>query len=423
MKNIKIVLLLLFFFYYCFPQALNVAGSSFILFSGLAGVVLYFLHKMPFIETFKLLGSLALLIFVFFTCVTLNGADDGGYAFNYAKSNIAWIFSAYLAIFFLFSIHERPSFHTLLYYLVGAVALQCFFAVLMNFDEGIKDFLISIQLQTDIGQQAVDIVEEERLIGYGTGFFGAGAIAGFGLITLGYLFMKEKMSTVKFIILAVVYAFIFFVGLFMARTASIGFAASVLFMLFLYLTDKKADKKKLKVFIVSFTLLAIVGSSLMYTYFPTMAEWGFELFNNFFDKGEFSTKSSDGMLHMLFLPDDTFTFLFGKGSMSFFGSDIGFTRLAFYSGVIGMVMFFIFPMSIVKLSLTKDWGINAYMLVLVAYVIVLNIKGLIDQNPLLYPMFFFFMFYKYYVYMPKMYANAKQKALENKMAIQMLKSN
>ncbi len=414
MKYIKVILLLLFFFYYCFPQALNVGGSSFILFSGLVGLVVYVIHKFPFPETMKLLGALGLLVFVYFTCTTINGVDDGGYAFNYAKSNVAWIFSAYLAIFLMFVIHKAPSFHTLLYYLIGAVALQCFIAVLMNFNEGVKDFLISIQLQTDIGETAVEIVEEERLIGYGTGFFGAGAIAGFGLICLGYLFMKSKMSNLKFVIMASLYAFIFFIGLFMARTAAIGFAFSVLLMLILYVSDSTANKRNLKFFVISFTLLAIVGVSLMYTYFPTMAEWGFELFTNFFDKGEFTTHSSDGMLHMLYMPDDFFTFMFGKGSMAFFGSDIGFTRLVFYSGIIGMIMFFLYPMIVARLSFTKDWTINMFLIILVVYVIVLNIKGLIDQNPLLYPIFFYFMYYKYYVYKPRVYANAKQQMLERR---------
>lgn len=413
MKNIKIGLLLIFFFYYFFPQALDIAGSSFILFSGLVGLALYIVHKMPFPETMKLLGALILLVFTYFTCIILNGTDDAGYAFNYAKSNIAWIFSAYLAIFLLFAIHRRPTFHTLLYYLIGAVALQCIIAVLMHTNEGIKDFLISIQLQTDINETAVEMVEEERLIGYGTGFFGAGAIAGFGLIALGYLFLKSKMTNIKFVFMAMLYTFIFFIGLFMARTTVIGFAFSVLLMFVLYVWDSTSNKKGIKVFALSFALSAIVGVSLMYAYFPSMAEWGFELFTNFFEKGEIATKSSDGIMYMFYMPEDFFTFMFGNGSMAFFGSDVGFTRLVYYSGIIGMLMFFIYPMIIANLSFTKDRTINLFLLTLIAYVVVLNIKGLIDQNPILYPIFFYFMFYKYYIYKPAVYAEAKRKMRGN----------
>mgnify|MGYP003623578718 FL=1 len=98
--------------------------------------------------------------------------------------------------------------------------------------------------------------------------------------------------------------------------------------------------------------------------------------------------------------------------MDFFGSDVGYTRLFFYAGLFGTMMFFIYSMIIAKLSFTKDWSVNIVSITIIAYVMVLNIKGLIDQNPALYVIFFYFMFYKYYIYMPKLYANAKPLALE-----------
>ena len=414
MKYAKIVILVVITFYYCFPQALNVAGSSFIFFSGILGLGLYSWHRFPFKETMNLIAALILLVFTYITCMAINGGDDGGYAIGYAKSNIAWIFTAYLIVFILFNIHKRPTFHTLLYYFVGVIAIQCFIATAMYFNEGLKDFLLSIQLQTDISQEAVDTVENQRLVGYGTGFFGAGAICGLGLILTGYLLIKSYLDNKKFILLALTYTFIFFIGLFMARTTTIGLAFSLMLMTFLYFTDERANKKNMKRFVVSFGVLIFIGVALASVYFSAFTDWAFELFRNFFQTGEFSTQSSDGMFHMLYAPSDAFTYIFGRGNMHFFGSDIGYTRLIFYSGIIGTIMFFLYPMAVAKLSFTKDWSINILMLVMIVYVMVLNLKGLIDQTPMLYPIFFYFMFYKYYIYMPKLYAQARLAHIEQR---------
>lgn len=412
MKTFKIVILLLFFFYYVFPQGLNIGGSSFILFSGITGLVVYIWHKFPFAELFKMILALLGLIFIYYSCMFINGTYYDPYAFGYVKSNVAFIFTAYLLIFLMFNIHKTPTFHTLLYYLVATVVLQCIITLVMYFSDGVKDFLISIQLQTDITERAVDIAEKERLVGYGTGFFGAGSICGFGLIIMGYLFMKAELKTKQFLLLAVLYSFVFYIGLFMARTTIIGLAFSLMLIAFLFLFDKKSNKKNFKTFLISFVFLAIAGYFLAFAYFPSFTGWAFELFNNFVSTGELQTQSSSGLSEMFYLPEDLKTFFFGTGSMEFFGSDVGYTRLFFYAGIFGTIMFFLYSMIIVRLSYTKDWSVNIVGITIIVYVMILNIKGLIDQNPALYVIFFYFMFYKYYIFMPKVYANAKLMSME-----------
>ena len=95
--------------------------------------------------------------------------------------------------------------------------------------------------------------------------------------------------------------------------------------------------------------------------------------------------------------------VFGRGYMAFWGSDVGYSRLIFYVGVPGTVLFFLYQFFIIKLGFTKDWGVNIFAVTMVLYTIALNFKGWIDLNFILYGIFFFFMFYKYYVYYPKIF--------------------
>ena len=87
--------------------------------------------------------------------------------------------------------------------------------------------------------------------------------------------------------------------------------------------------------------------------------------------------------------------------MGFWGSDVGYSRLMFYVGIPGTILFFLYQLFIIKLSSTKDWGVNVFSLTMFLYTMALNFKGWIDLNFVLYGIFFFFMFYKYYIYYPQ----------------------
>jgi hypothetical protein len=112
---------------------------------------------------------------------------------------------------------------------------------------------------------------------------------------------------------------------------------------------------------------------------------------------------------MFMIPKDLQALIIGKGTIAFFGSDVGYTRLLFYSGTIGTLAFFLYQLYVIKLGLTRDWGVNIVPVSIFVYTLGLNVKGFIDLNFILYLIFFYFMFYKYYVYMPKLYANSKKR--------------
>lgn len=416
LKHILPMLLpLIITFYYIYPQALDIRGSSFISLSGLIGLGIYAYHRFPFKEVVYLLVGFFVLFFTFYSSTWINGeADD--YSMSYAKSQIACLFSAYLVIFLIFKVHTKPSLNTVLLYVVAAIALQSLCAFLMYISEPVETFLFSLQMQVDYTEEIREEAGRQRLMGYGIGFFGAGAISGIALIFISYLFMRLKMNTKEFLLLAGLYVFIFYIGLFMARTTIVGMGVGLAVIVVLYLWDNRSEKKQAKTFFIASIFLMIGGYIFAMFYFSSFSDWAFELFSNLFIHGRLETKSSSGLAEMFIIPDETWVLIFGTGSSSFFGSDVGYTRILFYVGIIGGLVFFLYPLYIIKLSMTKDWGVNIVPFSIFVYSLALNVKGLIELNLILYLIFFYFMFYRYYIYYPNQYRAALEKRKATKLS-------
>lgn len=393
---------LILMFYFIYPQALSVNGSSFIALAGIVGLALYAYHRFPFRETVTALAALFVWFFIYYSLSWINKATDG-YTVSYFRTQIAWFFTAYLVVLSIFKVHKKPTFNTFLLYIVAAITLQSFIAFLMYLSEGIHDFFFSLQMQGEYTEEIMDEAEGQRLMGYGIGFFGAGALSGIGLIAASYLLIRMKLSAKGFILLSACYVFMFYIGLFMARTTVVGMALGLALIAVLYLKDNRSVKKQAKKFIIASSFLMVAGYVFAMSYFAGFSAWAFELFTNLFEHGRLETKSSNGLDEMLIFPEDLHTMIFGRGNMGFWGSDVGYSRLFFYVGVPGTILFFLYQFFIIKLSYTKDWGVNIFALAMLLYTMVLNFKGWIDINFVLYGIFFFFMFYKYYIYYPKIY--------------------
>lgn len=410
MKRIKEVipmfLVLIMMFYYIYPQALEVNGSSFILLSGVIGLALYAYHGFPFKEVIYVLVGIGVMYFSFLTSNWVNMAEDS-YTIGYPKSQIAWLFSAYLVIFLIFTVHKKPTFNTLLLYIVAAIGLQSIIAFAMSTDEGINDFFFSFQMQAQYSEAIMEEGGSQRIMGYGIAFFGAGAISGMGLIAISYLLMRLKLKTKEFLLLATLYVFVFYIGLFMARTTIIGMAIGLALIAILYIWDNRSQKKQAKKFLLSSVFLMAGGYTFAMFFFPSFSDWAFELFTNFLKTGELTTKSSSGLDEMFIIPQSAHTLLFGTGGMDFHGTDVGYSRQLFWTGIPGTIIYFGFQYFLARLSFTRTWVINIFPLTVFAYSLALNVKGWIDMNFVLYLIFFYFIFYKYYVYMPKQYIKMK----------------
>lgn len=401
-EMIPMLLPLILMFYFIYPQALSVNGSSFVALAGIVGLGLYAYHRFPFREAVTALAGLFVLFFIYYSLSWINKAPDG-YTIGYFRTQIAWFFAAYLVVLSIFKVHKKPTFNTFLLYIVAAITLQSLIAFLMYLNKGIHDFFFSLQMQEEYTEKIMNEAGGQRLMGYGIGFFGAGALSGIGLIAASYLLIRMKLSAKGFILLVTCYVFMFYIGLFMARTTVVGMALGFALITVLYLKDNRSVKKQAKKFIIASSFLMIAGYVFAMFYFAGFSTWAFELFTNFFEYGRLETKSSNGLSEMLIFPEDLHTIIFGRGTLEYWGSDVGYSRLLFYVGTLGTLLFFLYQFFIIKLSYTKDWGVNIFALTMLLYTMVLNFKGWIDLNFALYGIFFFFMFYKYYIYYPKIH--------------------
>jgi len=398
---IPMIIPLLFTFYFMYPQAMSVLGSSFVLLSGTVGLAYYSYHRFPFRETANVILGMGVMLLWFYSVSWYNNSNDP-YTLGYFKSEIALLFSAYMLILVIFNVHKKPTVETVLKYIVGAVALQCFFTFIMSLDESIADFFFSLQLQTEYSEEVVGENSWQRLMGYGIAFFGAGANNGVALVIISYLLVSKTLAKYEFFLLSALYVFIFYISLFMARTTVVGAGVGFVLIAYFYFIGNKGSRKQVHKFVITALFLMFGGYLFAMFYYQGLSDWAFELFINFMETGKLRTRSSDGLGQMFKIPETAEHLLFGDGRMVFRGTDVGFSRMFFYVGIIGSILFYGYAFFLIKMWGTKNRNVKILGVTIAIYSMILNFKGWFDLNHIFFLLFFYFMFYKYYVYYPKL---------------------
>jgi len=403
MKKVLGALVLLFLvFFHIYPQALPVFGYSFIFASGLIGLAFYFFNGRSFPEIVSISLAYAPFVVVSFVAGYMNfGLPE--YLWSNTKSQFAWLFSAYLIVFLFFYIHPKGNYTKLLSYVAIAVLIQGVISIAMYQDPAINNFFTSIQMADALALYKRELTEGERLLGYGTAFFGAGIIYGTTLILIMIIILKQRLNLFGVILWGAIYCFVFFVGLLSARTTLVGLGVSIALAIFLIFMNKTSRKGQFFKFLAISVAFASIGYTMCYVYFPEFADWAFEAFINYQETGEFSTQSSDSLQYMFIFPRTFHQWLFGIGTMNFIGTDVGYSRLLFYGGVPALLSFFFFQLYLVKSAFTRDFAQNIAMISLMVYSLLLNIKGLADVNSFLYIIIVYFLYYKYFIYTPQLY--------------------
>jgi len=300
-KIIGSILLVVLIFYHLYPQAISFFGFSFIFTSGGLGLGLYLYNGKPYTEIIKVIAAYLVFGAAYLITYYVTMHSDP-YFFNNTKSQVAWIFSAYLISYIFFQIHPKGTFVQLIYYVVFAVTLQGIISIAMHENGSINSFFSSLQMTDWLASSRRDMTEGERLLGYGTAFFGAGIIYGMSLILTMYILVKVKLNTISLLIVSGVYAFQFFVGILSARTTIVGFFASIVLLIVSLFFGKGMQKTQYIRFIALMGLFGVIGYTLCYIYFPEFAGWAFEAFINYHETGEFRTQSSDSLEYMMRFP-------------------------------------------------------------------------------------------------------------------------
>lgn len=397
------IILFVLMFYVIFPTGMPLFGFSFIFTSGVLGGLLYYRNGFPFSEVISIILFFLVIIFWSVFCTFANGQSDT-FVFEYTKSQMAWIFSAYLIAYIFFKRHPKGGVQLLVYYLLAVIATQGIISVAMDQNPDVREFFDKLQGSDELAQMKRMQTEGKRLLGYGVQFFGAGIVFGLGLIFIVYILFSQKLNFLQQIFIAVLYVFFLMVGLLSARTTLVGAVASVALVFLLYFQGGSKAYKSQSISIIFYSIvLGTIGVSTVYIYFPEFADWAFEPFLNYQETGELRTSSSDGLFIMFYWPDNMHDWLIGIGVGSFMSSDVGFTRLWLWFGLPGMLLFFGYQLMIIKQSFTANKMLNITLLVTFAYNIALNVKGLSDLNHFWLIFAMYFLYYKYFVYTPYMY--------------------
>lgn len=397
MTKVGLTFLILFYLY---PITLNIlpflSSRKLMAFIGMLLLIIRFSNKLYnrefFVKKELIYIFLSLLLIVSFSVITViyNGTSELQFV-SYVISNLIIFVSSYFVIKFINSINNEIPNNLLIKLIVYSIALQCLISIIMHFVPSLKDLILSI-LAIDITQvEKIDDLSSARVIGFGLTFFWAGAYCGMGLILIAYLIRYSYVKNNQILRFVFLYAFIFLVGMMMARTTIIGAALSMILLLFPHRFNfKKISYKSVKFFVFLFVVPMLLISSI-YNNFPNLfskinylIEFAFEMFINLKQSGELETDSTDVLMQMFVMPDNLKTWIIGDGYWNspvgegyYMHTDVGFLRIIYYFGIVGLLSFILSQFLILKASFKK----NLIIIIIFVYLIILNVKGFFEYTP------------------------------------------
>lgn len=249
----------------------------------------------------------------------------------------------------------------------------------------ISDVILGMQADLNSSKAGVYQMQEfkSRAIGFGIGnFFTGGIINAIGLIFLCFLYKDKKINLLKFLILLVL---IFFLGCFIARTTIIGLIGVLIFLFPLHKNFAKIFYLAIIpcVLYVSFLIFKSIAPEGIYL------DWAFELFYSMGSSDEVGTSSSDTLIEMYAntRPKSLKTWIIGDGMFFdrfgayYMHTDIGYFRIIFYFGIIGLLFFLISEFYMTYSVYKKDHNLKYMLICSMICMLLGNIKGFCDIIP------------------------------------------
>ena len=303
---------------------------------------------------------------------------------KWAIINALYFFGAYFLFQLLKHSFRNFTFERLVDLLVLCAVVQLSLALVMYFSPEVKNVLQPLIHESEIAKEAMERAAT-RMVGFGTHFFLSGTIHAFILIMIAISFTLRKVSLIKSVVLMLSFIFIAAVGTIMARTT----LAGVLFAIVIVLLRHRGKR-----YFISGLVLSTIIISATSVYFldlisddmEQLFNFGFEAFVKYKDTGSFSTSSTDGMMRLYKFPSIWETWLWGDaryeaGKGYYMNTDIGYCRLIFYFGLIGLITYMYFEYYILrKIFPPRKYG-NIIWSVLFCFVLVINGKGTFDIFP------------------------------------------
>jgi hypothetical protein len=350
--------------------------------------------RMPDLFVCLLMAGVSIMSVV---AVIVNGTSDFTFV-KYPISMVLITFGAYFVMRVIAFRNKTALVMSLLDTFIAAIVAQNVIAVLMFAVPALMDLANSIQSISNLEQGLLGEVEGVRIVGFGSKFFEAGVVNGFGLIAISYRLASFKCSAWRQNLLSISFIALFLIGIMMARTTMVGFLLALLLFVLSNKTQAIAVNRRTfyaYLIVVPIVLYAIYSVFLAESDLKALVEFGFEIFFNMSENGKVESKSTNQLLDMYGVVD-SLPLALGDG---YFGDplypeayykavDVGYLRLILYFGVPGMIVYFMFQLYCICYSLIQSRASYQFIAALAVYLLLLNMKGFVDFYYFVIPFLF-----------------------------------
>lgn len=370
---IKYLIIVFFTFLYFFPVHLQGVPSFlstrlFVMFVGI-GYLLSDLSKGPFKigPNLKPYIKYVLLILIISLITSFFNDVYEGQFIIYPISFIIIALSCYGLLRIMKSLWPRIDItqNTIIDVFTGVILLESILSLALFFLPAVSNLYYSIIALSDLEEMAADKILSDtiatRFLGVGVSTFGAG-IAFATCIFLAFVRLTTKISTSLRVAYTTILFFLILIGSAISRTSQVGVVVGLLFLLYTFIrgSNSKGAFPRIILWVGITGIAAIFVINISIRYFSNnillegVFQHAFEAFYNYFDEGQFYTRSTEKMINANVWPDNLSTWIIGDGrllgnSIGYYkNTDIGWNRLLLYFGLIGTGVFMLSQICLIK---------------------------------------------------------------------------
>lgn len=344
-----------------------------------------------------LLIWLALIVFISWSSLSIfvNQTRDLS-IIKYTNSWVLIMIAGYFIVWLIYKIHKHVNFKLIANYMIMAVFIQACISLLMFIIPPFQQLMSQLQQLDFATEKKLGDSQGIRLLGFGSTFFTSGIVNGYCLILIAATIKYFKPTYKKLLLYIFLFVFITLIGIMMARTTLIGLVMALV-ILFFPLTLARKSLSRISLKLVGIFGQVIICLALIYLFLPVQTketinnagEFGFELFINYVRGEGLTSASTDELKTMYVFPSDVKTYLIGDGRfvdpidplLYYKETDIGFLRLLYYFGIIGIILFLVIQCILVIIGI-RNYGHQGYIKLFFAmtflYMLTLNLKGFTD---------------------------------------------
>ena len=280
--------------------------------------------------------------------ITVSNTSEKTYV-TYIVSFATWLAGAYGVYAALRTEYERVDLEILVRYLALVGVFQCVSAVLIDNYSGFSSFVDRFVVGGSYYRRNM------RLYGIGAALDPGGIRFSVIQVMIAHLFathskVRDNRRSQLFLLLA--FSVITIIGSVISRTTLVGSGMGLAYIGYSLMKLRQGGfitLRMLQTYMVF--LFAMTGVLVFSIYFYSASRtfqgylrFGFEAFFNWAETGVFRTYSTDILNTMWVWPEDTLTWIIGRGTMGVFqnNTDIGYCNFILYCGLIGLLIFSVF---------------------------------------------------------------------------------